>query len=833
MVKKFVTSESVTEGHPDKICDQISDAILDELLKQDPYSRVAIECLTTTGTIHVAGEVTTRGYADVQKIARNVLRDIGYTNPSFGIDSEDAGVWVSIHGQSPDISQGVDEKENKEQGAGDQGMMYGFACRETEELMPLPIILAHKLTRKMAEVRKTGEIKHVGPDGKSQVTVEYNDDNPKRIESVVIAQQHTSEICEEDLRKEILEKIIKPVCGNMIDDKTKIHINATGKFVIGGPEGDTGVTGRKIIVDTYGGVGRHGGGAFCITGNSLVNTEKGLLIIKNLKGRVNNLVVKTDISPTKAEEWFYNGEMETIKILSNDGYELEGTKNQCIRIIDKNGNYVWKRADELENFDWIAIQKRNRLFGKGFDASSFSFVHKPSTYRKNIFNFPTSLTEDYAYLLGLLIGDGNCMMEGGIAICVCEEEQKLNIQNLYKKLFGKEGKIFGHWAFFGGVELRAYLEYLGLKKQRSWQKEIPVSIFESESKVVAAFLRGLFDTDGTIRKTGRSNNSLDIKLSTTSFDLAIGVQQFLLNFGIVSNIQKVDSEGKISEIRGRKVTSHRALYHVRIKGYEGVNLFKQHIGFGLSRKKLILDSINFNLKEDRLKIPNQKERIRKLWNKLPSKEKQKDKCSVGRFARSSNGKATKELTYSKLKQFLDAYSGFFEGDNDFEYLRTLYIMGHYYTKIETIENSFASVYDITVPGAHTFIANGFICHNSGKDPSKVDRSASYAARYIAKNIVASGIADKCEVQLSYAIGVAEPTGVNVSCYGTNKIEEEKIVELIKKYFPLKPAAILKELDLRKPIYRKTTNYGHFGRNEPEFTWEKTDKADLLRKEAGL
>jgi len=383
-MRKFITSESVTEGHPDKICDQISDAILDELIKQDPMSRVAVECLVTTGSVHVAGEVTTKGFIDVQKIVRETLKEIGYTNPEFGIDAEDAGVWVSIHRQSPDISQGVSETENKEQGAGDQGMMYGFACSETEELMPLPIILAHKLTQKLAEVRKAGEIKHLGPDGKSQVTIEYDNDEPKRIEAVVIAQQHTDEIGEEELRNQIMEKVIKPICGGLIDENTKIHINATGRFVIGGPEGDTGVTGRKIIVDTYGGIGRHGGGCF-----------------------------------------------------------------------------------------------------------------------------------------------------------------------------------------------------------------------------------------------------------------------------------------------------------------------------------------------------------------------------------------------------------------------------------------------------------------SGKDPTKVDRSASYAARYIAKNIVASGIADKCEVQLSYAIGIAEPTGINVNCFGTNKIPEEKIIELIKKYFPIKPADILEELDLRKPIYKKTAAYGHFGRNDPDFLWEKTDKAGLLKKEAGL
>lgn len=258
----YVTSESVTEGHPDKIADQIADAVLDSLYAQDPYSRVAVECLTTTGLVVVAGEVTTRGYADIQGIARRTLKEIGYTNPQFGIDCEDAGVLVSIHGQSPDISQGVTESSTHEQGAGDQGMMYGFACNETPELMPLPIMLAHRLTSRLAEVRKRGLVADLGPDGKSQVSVEYHDGVPKRLSAVVIAQQHLEHLSEEHLKKEILEKVIKPVCGKMMDDKTEIHINATGKFVIGGPEGDSGVTGRKIIVDTYGGVGRHGGGAF-------------------------------------------------------------------------------------------------------------------------------------------------------------------------------------------------------------------------------------------------------------------------------------------------------------------------------------------------------------------------------------------------------------------------------------------------------------------------------------------------------------------------------------------------------------------------------------------
>jgi S-adenosylmethionine synthetase len=258
----YVTSESVTEGHPDKICDQISDAIVDCLVEQDPDSRVAVECLATTGTIIVAGEVTTKGFADIQSIVRGTLEQIGYTDPEFGIDHEDAGVFVSIHRQSPDIALGVDERNGHEQGAGDQGMMYGYACRETPELMPLPIMLAHRLVRRLAEVRRSGDVDGLGPDGKSQVSVEYHDGVPKRIGTVVISTQHRNTKSLRELQDEIREQVIIPVCKQYLDARTRYHINPTGRFVIGGPEGDTGLTGRKIIVDTYGGVGRQGGGAF-------------------------------------------------------------------------------------------------------------------------------------------------------------------------------------------------------------------------------------------------------------------------------------------------------------------------------------------------------------------------------------------------------------------------------------------------------------------------------------------------------------------------------------------------------------------------------------------
>jgi len=256
------TSESVTEGHPDKVCDQVSDAILDEFLRQDPDSRVAVETMTTTGMVVVAGEVTSKAKFDVQDIVRKTLREIGYDNPQYGFDADSCSVLVSLHSQSPDISQGVSSTENREQGAGDQGLMFGYATNETEEMMPMPIMLAHKLTRRLAEVRKNKELFWVRPDGKSQVTVEYKDGKPKRIETVVISTQHSPDVNNDQIKKEMVEKVIKPACGKLWHDKIKVHVNPTGRFVIGGPPGDAGLTGRKIIVDSYGGMGRHGGGAF-------------------------------------------------------------------------------------------------------------------------------------------------------------------------------------------------------------------------------------------------------------------------------------------------------------------------------------------------------------------------------------------------------------------------------------------------------------------------------------------------------------------------------------------------------------------------------------------
>ncbi|HII38442.1 TPA: methionine adenosyltransferase [Candidatus Micrarchaeota archaeon] len=378
------TSESVTEGHPDKVCDQVSDGILDAIYAKDPQARVAVETLASTGLVIVAGEVTTTCYIDVQDTIRKTIKEIGYSNPAYHFDFDSAAVLVAIHEQSPDIAQGVVKQSEEEQGAGDQGLMFGYATNETPEYMPLPITLAHKLAQRLAECRKKKIIPWLRPDGKSQVTIEYENGKAKRVHTVVIATQHDPEPSNEEINKRITEDVIKPVCEKWLDANTKIHINATGRFVLGGPAADTGVTGRKIIVDTYGGQGSHGGGCF-----------------------------------------------------------------------------------------------------------------------------------------------------------------------------------------------------------------------------------------------------------------------------------------------------------------------------------------------------------------------------------------------------------------------------------------------------------------SGKDPSKVDRSASYMARYIAKNLVAAGLADRCEVQLAYCIGVPDPVSVLVSCHGTNKVPEEKLVELVRKHFRLKPAHIIRDLNLRRPIYKKTAAYGHFGRNDPDFTWEATDKAAALKKDAGL
>ena len=262
-MRHLFTSESVTEGHPDKICDQISDSILDAILAQDPNAHVACECATTTGMVLVMGEITTSAYVPISDIVRKKVVEIGYDRAKYGFDGHSCSVLVSLDEQSPDIAQGVNRAVDEDQGAGDQGMMFGYACDETAEYMPLAISLAHRLTRRLSEVRKDGTLSYLRPDGKAQVTIEYDDDRAERIEAVVVSTQHAPEVSQEQIYADLVEHVIRPVLPKgMLDDATKIYVNPTGRFVVGGPQGDSGLTGRKIIVDTYGGYAHHGGGAF-------------------------------------------------------------------------------------------------------------------------------------------------------------------------------------------------------------------------------------------------------------------------------------------------------------------------------------------------------------------------------------------------------------------------------------------------------------------------------------------------------------------------------------------------------------------------------------------
>ena len=368
MSKRLFTSESVTEGHPDKICDQVSEGNIEAILAKDPQARVACETATTTGIVFVMGEITTSAYVDIEAVVRDTLREIGYNRAKFGFDSETCSVITSIHGQSPDIALGVDKAYEAKKGeddsrfdtgAGDQGMMFGFACDETEELMPMPISLAHKLTRALTEARKSGVLTYLRPDGKSQVTVEYEDDKPVRVDTVVISTQHSPDVDQETIYRDVLEHIIKKVIpAELLDEKTKYYINPTGRFVIGGPQGDSGLTGRKIIVDTYGGYAAHGGGAF--SGKDPTKVDRSACYAARYVAK--NVVASGIAKKCEVQLAYAIGVAKPVSILVNTYGTAKISDEEITKIIQDN--FDLRPAAIIETFDLRRpIYKQTAAYG--------------------------------------------------------------------------------------------------------------------------------------------------------------------------------------------------------------------------------------------------------------------------------------------------------------------------------------------------------------------------------------------------------------------------------------------------------------------------------------
>jgi len=706
------TSESVTEGHPDKIADAISDNILDECLKQDKDSRVACEVLVTTGLVVVAGEITTKGYVDVRKVVTDTIENIGYDDGSIGFDYRSVGVLSSLNRQSQDISQGVTKGQGlfKEQGAGDQGVVLNAAINETDELMPCPIVFAHRLTRGLATARKNGLLPFLRPDGKSQVTVKYIDDKPVAIDTVVVSSQHSPDVQYHVLKESIIEEIIKKELPLEMLIDTKYFINPTGRFVVGGPMGDAGVTNRKLCVDSSGSFFRHGGGGWCVDSETEYLTPIGWKhISKYKKGEL-------------VAQYKENGDIEFInpdkyiKVSAENMYHI--TKNNAINQVLSGGhNFVYISSKGNLNkkpFNDIKEMHNNSL--KGFSGRIItSFNYNGGT--------GINMSDDELRLQIAAMADGSYKNKT-TKLCRfrLKKEGKINrLQNLIKKL-----KLESNDRTVNCDEFR----YITVETPRN-EKHFTSEYWNANLHQLKVIADEVFYWDGDIKEQ---------KYRTTNKNDADFIQYVLTS--VFNKRVSISIDDRIGEE-----------YH---NGYE--------------RKSLCYEVYVCN------------------------------HSLVGLCGRKS-------------------------GDN--------YVDKASIVKYEPIDGK---QYCFTVPSGMLVLRRDnkiFITGNSGKDPSKVDRSAAYYARYMAKNIVAAQIASKCEVQLGYAIGVAKPVSLFIDTFGTSKYDNDIIVKAVNEVFDARPANIIEELDLLRPIYHHTTNYGHIGKCDCDecekiFTWERLDKVEQLK-----
>lgn len=714
------TSESVSEGHPDKVCDQISDAVLDAFLKEDGDSHVAVETLVTTGQVVVAGEVRCNGYVDIPSVVRGTIARIGYTNPEYGFEANSCGVLTAIHEQSPDINQGVSREDEKKQGAGDQGLVFGFATDETETYMPVAHYLATLIVQSLAEIRKEGKLmRYLRPDSKSQVTVEYSEfDEPLRIDTIVVSTQHdefaSEKAMQETIRHDVINTLIPYVKAKIKDEKVlrlfnediKYFVNPTGKFVIGGPAGDTGLTGRKIIVDTYGGMARHGGGAFCVDGDTEYLSPDGWKKISEYNGG-------------KVAQWD-NGELTFVEPLVYHKHKAEKmyrltTKHFLDMVLSENhnvvfetskGNIIKKRVKDLVDNDEIANGNA------GFIPISFKYA-------------------------------------GGDGIDMTDDEIRLQV------------------AFCADGTLKGHSPYMNLKK--FYKKERIIDLLE-------------------ITQTEYDYSEYDDGYMRVRFEPKIKSKSLVECFKGASLHQLNVIAGELKEWDG----DCDNVYRTTIKKDAD---FAQFVFMASSGKYASIRC------DDRI-------------GETYGEEDQYTRNSICYSVRQCDCKTTN--------------------------IRRTGRHNTNYVKVEDFVPSDGMMYCFTVPSTMLVLRRNdkvFVTGNCGKDSSKVDRSAAYAARYVAKNLVANGICSQCEIQIGYAIGVAEPVSVYVNDFGTYNGAVGDLGEFVREHFDLSPYGIDKMLGgLKKPIYLPTAAYGHFGREPYEkdgltfFPWEKVmTKEELLSR----